>query len=404
MALPNNINDREYRKFVENQSGDVAVRTKEEYASYTSSVNTTEITLGSGAVYTGTWELVEGFVSVLTACLSSSDGVLQMQFSNDGVGTYDSTLSYQVFANVNEVHRLTITRKYFRSVFTNSSTAQSSFQLITTIGNHTALSAPLNLALQQDADAVVVRTVSEEFDIANNKRSGISIVNKSGRNRDIDSASVPEDIWGGGSVYTGFPTTAAELITVVSTSVNDAAAGTGARIVTIEGLDESGNRQSENITLNGLTKVNYVNTYYRVHRSYVISSGASNTAFNDGAITVQHLTTVANIFSVMAIGVNYSSAAVYTVPLGYTGFLKHFDISCAKATSAIVEGAVWFRTYGKSPVMFHQFSASEIFTFTDTFYGGLVFTSLTDIAFRITSCSSNNVVVDATFDILIIKD
>ena len=404
MALPENINDREYRKFVENQYGDVAVRTKEEFGSYTSTVNTTLTNLGAGEVFTGTWELVEGFVSVLTACLSSSDGTLEMQFSIDGVGVYDSTLSYQVFAGINEVHRLTATRKYYRSVFTNGSVAQTSFQLITTIGSHTALSAPLNLSLQQDADSIVVRTVSEEMDIANSKRTGMKIVNKSGRNPDVDSASVPEDIWGGGGVYTGFPTTAAELVTVVSTSVNDTAAGTGARIVTIEGLDADGNMQSENITLNGLTKVNSVNTYYRVHRAYVISSGLSNTAFNAGILTIQHLTTVANIFSSIQIGLNYSTSSVYTVPVGYTAFLKHFDVSCSKSTAAIIEGALWFRPYGKSPVMFHQFSASDVFTFTDEFYGGLVFTSLTDIAFRVTSCSANNVVVDNTFDLLIVKD
>jgi len=404
MALPNNINDREYGKFVSNQAGDIAVRTKEEFAALTSTANTTLVNLGASETYTGTWELLDGYTSVVAACLSSSDGTLKMQFSHSGSGTEDSSLSYAVSPSINEVHRLTVTRKYYRAVFVNSSSAQTSFQLITAYGNHAALSAQLNLPLQQDADATVVRTVSEELEVANNKRTGLKIINKSGRNPAISTATVPEDIWAGGGVYTGFPVGAAEIVTVVSSSTNDTAAGSGARTITIYGLDASGNIQSETITLNGTTKANSLNTYYRVHRAYVETSGGSNTAFNVGTITIQHLTTTGNIFSIMQIGLNAATAAVYTIPLGYTGFLKHFDISASKTQTAIIDGALWFRPYGKSPVMFHQFSASEASPFADTFYGGLVFTSLTDIAFRVTGCSANNVIVNCTFDLLIIKE
>jgi hypothetical protein len=56
-----------------------------------------------------------------------------------------------------------------------------------------------------------------------------------GNNPDLDTATLPEDIWSGGGQYPWM--TGATALEVVSDSANDAAAGTGARTVTINGLD-----------------------------------------------------------------------------------------------------------------------------------------------------------------------
>lgn len=56
-----------------------------------------------------------------------------------------------------------------------------------------------------------------------------------GNNPDVDSGTVPEDIWAGGGAYPWM--TGATALEIVSSSANDAAAGTGARTVTINGLD-----------------------------------------------------------------------------------------------------------------------------------------------------------------------
>lgn len=66
---------------------------------------------------------------------------------------------------------------------------------------------------------------------------GLSLVLKFGRNPDVDTGA-SEDIWNGGGLYTGFPTTgSAEPLGVASSSANDTAAGTGAITASANNLD-----------------------------------------------------------------------------------------------------------------------------------------------------------------------
>lgn len=56
-----------------------------------------------------------------------------------------------------------------------------------------------------------------------------------GNNPDLDTATLPEDIWTGGGGYPWL--TASTALELLSSSANDTSAGTGARTVTINGLD-----------------------------------------------------------------------------------------------------------------------------------------------------------------------
>lgn len=58
-------------------------------------------------------------------------------------------------------------------------------------------------------------------EVAIGKIPNYSINTKFGRNNDIDTGSAPEDVWNGGGSYTGFNCTAAETLSVVSSSAND---------------------------------------------------------------------------------------------------------------------------------------------------------------------------------------
>ena len=69
-----------------------------------------------------------------------------------------------------------------------------------------------------------------------------------------------------------------------SSSANDAAAGTGARTITVYGLDKDWNPVSETITMNGQTKVVGTQTFRRVFSAYVKTAGTGR--FNAGDIYV----------------------------------------------------------------------------------------------------------------------
>lgn len=124
--------------------------------------NSTTTALANGATYTGNWFDATGYNydSVVVACKTDLAGSLYLDFSTDGTNV-DSTLTWDVAAATNEVHRATITRQYFRVRFTNSGgSTQAYFRLQTIIGwNQLPLTSALNTTMQSDADAIPVRAV-----------------------------------------------------------------------------------------------------------------------------------------------------------------------------------------------------------------------------------------------------
>ena len=138
--------------------------------------------------------------------------------------------------------------------------------------------------------------------------SGHKHVAKFGKNEDVDTSE--EDIWSNGGVYgTGF-LTSADTVVLSSGSANDTnSAGTGARKVTIEGLDANWDFQSETMNMNGTTNVNSANTYIRVFRMYVTEAGSVGT--NDDTITA-----TASVFTLAVIkpGEGQTQMCIYTVP------------------------------------------------------------------------------------------
>lgn len=369
-----------------------------------SNANSTYELLAADGTFTGPWEKVDNYISVVVSSTSNVAGTLHLEFSDTEAGPADSTLSYDCAAGINEVHRLTITRPYYRTRYVNGPTLQTSFGLNCIIGSHSALSAPANLGLGQDADAIVARTIDAELDIAQSKRAGFKIVNKFGRNADIDTGTLPEDVWAGGGAYTGFPIGTDELIEVVSSSDNDTSDGSGARTVRIYGLDSDGFEQDEIVTLAGQTPVDTVNTYTRCNRMLVLTSGSSNTAFNAGVLTARHTTTTANVFASIPVASNQSQVGCYTIPAGKTGYLRKLGLTIDRSNSATLAGGLWVRNNGASPRLIRIFSASQNAGVVDEIYGGLVLPALTDIAVRVTTLSTSNTEATANFDIILIDD
>ncbi len=236
--------------------------------------------------------------------------------------------------------------------------------------------------------------------IIEGQRPGYEIVNKFGRNDDIDTGSVPEDVWHGGGVYTGFPTGSPETIEVLSANANDTADGSGARTVILQGLDSNGNELSEIVTLNGTTPVTTTNTWTRMNRAIVLTSGADNQNFNAGDITARGSDDNSNVYMVMPAGTNQTQIACYTVPAGKTLYFKNFYVEMSRSSGTSASGGIWVRENGASPRIIRQFSISQNSAFNKSFIGGLVFPELTDFAVRVTSVSSNNASVTASFDII----
>lgn len=113
--------------------------------------------------------------------------------------------------------------------------------------------------------------------------------------------------------------TAAVALELVSSSVNDTAAGTGARSVIVTTLDGNYVEVNTTITPNGTTPVAIPGTHLHHNQSIVVVSGSANT--NVGNITIRTVSgAVAQGY--VAAGIGLSRQALYTVPAG-----KLFGIS-----------------------------------------------------------------------------
>jgi hypothetical protein len=126
------------------------------------------------------------------------------------------------------------------------------------------------------------------------------------------------------------------VLKISSSSADDTSAGTGARTVTIVGLDGSYNQVSESITLNGQTAVNTTNSYLYVNGFYVASTGsgganAGNINAGTGVVTAG---VPAVLYDIIATGYNNRTTAHYCVPAGYTGYLTTGVITTGQASGS----------------------------------------------------------------------
>ena len=153
---------------------------------------------------------------------------------------------------------------------------------------------------------------------------GHSVVYKFGHN-----AAVANGAWEGvhtlSSTFT-FVTSAA-TVRVKAGNVNDTAAGSGARAITIEGLSSTGALQTEVLVTAGASASSVsAATYVRVFRIYVApeSAGAYG-GVNTGIIVIENGTGGTDLISIAA-GEGQSTYGAYTIPLGKTGYITHLTV------------------------------------------------------------------------------
>lgn len=247
-----------------------------------------------------------------------------------------------------------------------------------------------------------VSMLNPMVDIALDKISGYSMVNKVGVNTDIDTATVPEDVTDVGGVYTGFPDNELETVSVSSSSALDTSAGTGLRTIRITGLDASYNIINETITLNGTTPVNSINQFRRIHTAQGLTAGSLGV--NQGTITCTHSTTTTNVFFAMRPGVNQTNVSAYTIPQGFTGLMLHAHASIFDSTGALATGYIWTRSFQGVWRARRPFTVQPGSRMDDIITGGIVFTEKSDIIMRCNFSATNNMTMFAGYDLMLIRN
>ena len=303
--------------------------------------NNSTDTLSGGATFTGTAEQ-NNFPDVMVSCFSDTAGTLYFDFSVDGTNwrTFPSS-GFSVSAGIHEFHTAVKGPRYFRVRFVNGASAQSTFQLYTYFGSFRQPNAPLNQPLGLDADALLVRPTFPWLDISRGLTTGLTDTKKFGRNTAVGTSFVP--ICLGGIYQTPQAASATTLRIKAGGNANDTAAGSGAREITLIGLDENWNEVSETIATAGASASSATTaTFTRLYRAYVSQSGTYATASagsHSADIVIENGAGGTDWATITSTGfpVSQSEIGAYTVPTGYTGyaFLNSVTIDTGKTSDLI---------------------------------------------------------------------
>lgn len=397
-------------------------------------------------VFTGTSEdildVATIIVTVIASHASATDG-LSVQFSSDGTN-WDSTDDYTIPATTGKTFSFQPQARYMRVVYTNGGTLQTYFRL-QTILKHTNVkpsSHRIADAIIEDDDAELVTSVLKakangggfvniEATSSNNLRvtdaeSGLSIakgdvtnhtfVHKFGDAPDFDTGDNEVTIWdgandallGGGAMSYTYSATAD--IGILSSSAADTVD------IEIQGLGSDGSLLTQTFTLNGTTDVDLSATgsdFKRVFRMKNV--GATNLAGTvylrtNGSAAVAGVPSTANTVRAIINGSNNQTLmAIYTIPTGYTGYMRSFFASSAgakKDTNYIIK--VRARPSGEVFQIKHKTAivATGTSHFQHKYEEPEVFSAGTDIEItaQITEATITEADVASGFDIVLVAD
>ena len=194
-----------------------------------------------------------------------------------------------------------------------------------------------------------------------------------------------------------YPWTALDTPAVVNVERNNVA--DNGLIVTVQGLDENWNFQSEDITITGADQVG-TKLWRRVNRAFVTSGTAT---VNVGNIDIEAGaaggTTVARITA----NLGQTLMCVYTIPAGYIGYLYHGTMTVQANADATGFMFVRRNTVGTTFRVGHTFEVAGGSQYDYTFSFPPPIPEKSDIDVR-AAVRSNNARVTAAFDILLVEN
>jgi hypothetical protein len=358
-----------------------------------SKLNSSEEVLANGASFVGETEEAHIYNSAVVSCKTSNPGMLYVDFSVNGAD-WDSTLSFAVTANSNEVHRITISKRYLRVRFLNNSgSAQTYFRLQTLYGNQQSLTNSLNSIIQRDADALVVRPMDFNLAVAEGLYQNTLNTIKDGLNLDIDTGSVPEDMWTNGGVYTGFPTNPEAGQVIV------AGADTGTVFYSYMASSADTDYTFGSVAVAGAGTYALGHDIWRCN--YAIFVGTNT---NVSLITIRQAVTTANVFLEILAGYGQSFCAAYTVPSGSSIYLDRVSGTVRGATTGSLDGFFWYRPSAGSAYLRFPFELQFGTLYFDDIDYLVKIPQLTDIMPRIITSSANNLQAKISYRFIKVKE
>jgi len=357
----------------------------------TSEVNSRNTPLGAGEVWTSDGEFGP-YTHAAVYWKTDADGYISVQVSSDDGENWDSGLSYQVKSGVPGYHILQKNNRKVRVVFTNGDVAQTYLRLVLDYGDYIQGTSPLNLSLSNDADAILVKNISEETLIAEGLFADRFIVNKFGFNADVDAA---EDLCSIGADYTGFPVSSFGTVNFWSSTLADNGA-----VIEVFGLDDDFDLQLASYTLTGTTTS--AELWSRINRVR-FKTPASGYETNVGELRAD-LTTGAYTLAQVPAGYGITQQCVYTIPRGYTGYIIREGLSMFDNSTISAEVVLWIRRPDGAVTLEYEKVVRNTARVDVEYFGGIEVPEKTDIKLRVLSVANTNAKITGSFDIKLVRN
>lgn len=123
--------------------------------------NSTITPLGAGGVFTGAWEDLNDYNGIRVTLFANVQGTFTIQFSHDALTVLEPEDTYTVTAGNHKTSTFGKAARYFRVVYTNGGSAQTTF-IVTTIklrNNQKWSTHKINEAITDDSDSELVKAV-----------------------------------------------------------------------------------------------------------------------------------------------------------------------------------------------------------------------------------------------------
>jgi hypothetical protein len=361
---------------------------------------TTSSTLGVDNTYTSSWIDSDGWQSIQIVIKSdvqsALDGICIDFTSNTNADTPTTTLTKYFTFSDNDVAQgykfvnCPTILDGFRIRYINGAVAQSSFEL------------DVSLKVQPESfnynKAFALLTTDFKTEVALGNISNYSSEIKFGR---ATSVTANQDIISQGGLYEGHPDNfTPETMDITSSSSADSAAGTGAREIRIIGLKtiNSEEFETEDISMNGTSTVTTTNSWYRIHRAYVLQAGSGNQ--NAGDITIQSSSS-SLIFAEIPEGFNNTLQAVYTIPKNNIGLLNKIKLNLYQSSfgnDGIVV-SVRIKEPGRPYRAINIYNVPVTGPIVDEFSGGFRLEENTDIVLRVDARTGTGIAATGTFEL-----
>jgi len=190
----------------------------------------------------------------------------------------------------------------------------------------------------------------------------------------------------------------AAAMDVSSSSAADAAAGTGAQKVRLFGVDTNYAYVTEDITMNGQTKVTGTQTFLRVFGAEVVQSGSGKTNAGDvhvvktgtgGTYTAGVPGTLTSAVTKMLTGWGSSSNGMFTTPASQKWELSEILVSArAQAVTILVQVQDFANENSLKTVFPLEVAAGG----TETFKPEIVISEKCDVRFRALAAGASGIV------------